>query len=99
MITAMSGARSEDAGLVSGLTNTAHELSIALTLPVLSTIAAGQSGLGRTAEAAEAGLVTDGITSAFLAAAGIAAAGGVVSVSLLRRSDVTTGVHHPPGLH
>jgi hypothetical protein len=99
MITAMSGARSEDAGLVSGLTNTAHELSIALTLPVLSTIAAGQSGLGRQAAAAEAGLLTEGITSAFLAAAGIAAAGVVVAVSLLRRSDVTTGVHHPHGLH
>jgi hypothetical protein len=81
------------------LTNTAHELSIALTLPVLSTIAAGQSGLGRQAAAAEAGLLTEGITSAFLAAAGIAAAGVVVAVSLLRRSDVTTGVHHPHGLH
>lgn len=99
MITAMSGARPEDAGLVSGLTNTAHELSIALTLPVLSTIAAGQSGLKETAAAAEAGLLTDGITRAFLAAAGIAAAGVVVAVALLRRSDLTTGVHHPHGLH
>jgi predicted MFS family arabinose efflux permease len=99
MVTAMSGARPDDAGLVSGLTNTAHELSIALTLPVLSTIAAGQSGLKETAAAAEAGLLTDGITSAFLAAAGIAAAGVVVAVALLRRSDVTTGVHHPHGLH
>ncbi|HSJ61217.1 MAG TPA: MFS transporter [Jiangellaceae bacterium] len=99
MITAMSGARSEDAGLVSGLTNTAHELSIALTLPVLSTIAAGQSGLGRQAAAAETGLLTEGITSAFLAAAGIAAAGVVVTVALLRRTDVATGVSNPHGLH
>lgn len=97
MITAMSGARSEDAGLVSGLTNTAHELSIALTLPVLSTVAAGQSALGETA--AEAGPLTEGITSAFLAAAGIAAAGVVVAGALLRRTDVTTGVNHPHGLH
>ncbi|HEX6335979.1 MAG TPA: MFS transporter [Jiangellaceae bacterium] len=99
MITAMSGAGSDDAGLVSGLTNTAHELSIALTLPVLSTIAASQIGLDDMAAAAEAGLLTDGITSAFLAAAGIAAAGVVVAVALLRRTDVAAGVNHPHGFH
>ena len=99
MITAMSGAGSEDAGLVSGLTNTAHELSIALTLPVLSTIAAGQSGLGKTATVAGASLLTEGITSAFLAASGIAAAGVAVALSLLRRADVTTETTHLHGLH
>jgi predicted MFS family arabinose efflux permease len=43
MITAMSGAGQQDAGLLSGLTTTVHELSVALVLPVLSTIAAGSA--------------------------------------------------------
>ena len=99
MITAMSGAGAEDAGLVSGLTNTAHELSIALILPVLSTIAADQGDLGTTARVAGAGLLTEGITSAFLAAAGIAAAGVAVALGLLRRTDLTTALNRQHGLH
>ncbi|HEX6234137.1 MAG TPA: hypothetical protein VFZ63_13505, partial [Jiangellaceae bacterium] len=102
MITAMSGAGHDDAGLVSGLTNTSHELSIALTLPVLSTIAVSQSGLGGLgplAAGTKASALTDGITSAFQAAAVIAVAGVVVAATLLRRSDVIAGaspmhMHH-----
>jgi hypothetical protein len=99
MITAMSGAGADDAGLVSGLTNTAHELSIALTLPVLSTIAASQIGLGALVADADAGALTDGIASAFRAAAVIALAGAVVAAALLRRTDVAAGASHPHALH
>jgi hypothetical protein len=38
-ITGLAGAGHDEAGLVSGLMSTAHELGIALVLPVLSTIA------------------------------------------------------------
>jgi predicted MFS family arabinose efflux permease len=99
MITAMSGAGPDDAGLVSGLTNTAHELSIALTLPVLTTIAASQIGLGALAAHGDAGALTGGIASAFRAAALIALAGVVVAVSLLRRTDLTAGASHAHALH
>ncbi len=99
MVTAMSGAGSDDAGLISGLTNTAHELSIALTLPVLSTIAATAGGLSHAVAAAEAGRLTEGITSAFLGASGVAAAGVAVALTLLRRTDVATGTNHAHRLH
>jgi hypothetical protein len=49
MITAMSGAGEDDAGVVSGLTTTAHELGVAFVLPLLSTAAAdrGRGADGR----------------------------------------------------
>lgn len=99
MITAMSGAGPDDAGLVSGLTNSAHELSIALTLPILSTIAASQIGLGALVAGSNAGALTDGIGTAFRAAALIALAGVVIAASLLRRTDVTAGASHPHAFH
>lgn len=59
---------------------------IALTLPVLSTIAASQSGLGAVAEGSSAAALTQGITSAFQAAAVIALAGVAVAATLLRHT-------------
>jgi EmrB/QacA subfamily drug resistance transporter len=99
MITAMSGAGQDDAGLVSGLTNTAHELSIALTLPVLATIAASQVGAGVLLADAATGALADGIAGAFRAAAVIAMAGVLVATFLLRRTDVAAGTGHPHALH
>lgn len=99
MVTAMSGAGAEDSGLVSGLTNTAHELSIALTLPVLSTVAASTTGLAAMEGAGDATSLADGIASAFQAAAVIALVGVVVAAALLRRSDVATEPQHLHALH
>jgi EmrB/QacA subfamily drug resistance transporter len=92
-VTAMAGAGPEDAGLVSGLTTTAHELSVALMLPVLSTIAASRIGAGalETATIADAGLLTTGFADAYRAAAVIALAGALLAVVALRRTDVATG--------
>ena len=78
-ITAMAGVREEEAGMVSGLTTTAHELGIALVLPVLSTIAASSE------------LLTLGIGDAFRAAALIAFGAALLALVLLRRSDVAAG--------
>ncbi|HEY8473360.1 MAG TPA: MFS transporter [Natronosporangium sp.] len=90
MVTALAGAGQRDAGVVSGLANTTHELSIALVLPVLATIAAGRLGAAALAGAAPAdpGLLTAGIGDAFLAAAAIALGGALLAVAALRRTDV-----------
>jgi EmrB/QacA subfamily drug resistance transporter len=93
-ITAMSGVEEREAGLVSGLTTTAHELGIALVLPVLSTIAADRIGTETvTAVGADPGLVMAGLGDAFLAAAAIAFGAALLAVIALRRSDVAPGAH------
>jgi EmrB/QacA subfamily drug resistance transporter len=78
-ITAMAGVGEEEAGMVSGLTTTAHELGIALVLPVLSTIAASSE------------LLTLGLGDAFRAAALLAFGAALLALVLLRRSDVAAG--------
>jgi EmrB/QacA subfamily drug resistance transporter len=92
-ITAMSGVGESEAGLVSGLTNTAHEIGIALVLAVLSTIALGGVGAGTLAGAAEIdpALATDGFADAFRAAAWIAFGAAVLALTALRGSDVARG--------
>jgi EmrB/QacA subfamily drug resistance transporter len=92
-ITAMSGVGEEEAGLVSGLITTSHEIGIALVLPVLSTIAVSRIGAGTLGAAAalDPGSATAGFDSAFRAAALIALAAAVLAVVALRRSDVAPG--------
>jgi EmrB/QacA subfamily drug resistance transporter len=91
-ITALSGVREAEAGLVSGLTTTAHELGIALVLPVLSTVAVSQIGAGSLAVAdLDPQLVTSGFEDAFRGAALIALAAALLALVGLRRSDVAAG--------
>jgi EmrB/QacA subfamily drug resistance transporter len=92
-ITAMSGVGESEAGLVSGLTNTAHEIGIALVLAVLSTIALGGVGAGTLTGATNLNpaLATDGFADAFRAAAGIAFGAAVLALTALRGSDVARG--------
>jgi len=96
VITAMSGAGERDAGLVSGLTSTAHELSIALILPVLATLAAAGAGAPLLGAAHDAAALADGVGTAFTAAAGAALAGSGVALTLLRRGDAAAGAHGHP---
>ena len=93
MITAMSGAGHENAGLVSGLTTTGHELGIALVLSVLSTIAASQIGGGslEAAAGADPGMLTAGFADAFRVAAAIALGATLLALMALRRGDVAPG--------
>lgn len=93
MITAMSGAAHENAGLVSALTSTGHEIGIALVLSVLSTVAAGQIGGGSlaTAGGADPALLTAGLADAFRAASAIALGATLLALAALRRGDVAPG--------
>jgi EmrB/QacA subfamily drug resistance transporter len=92
-ITAMSGVGEEEAGVVSGLTATSHELGIALVLPVLSTIAASGIGAGTLDAAAsvDPDLITAGFGDAFRAAAAISLGAALLALVALRRSDVAAG--------
>ena len=88
-IAAMAGVPAHEAGVVSGLTTTAHELGVALVLPVLSTVAISAAGGGTLAAGAlDAAAATDGIASAFTGAAAIAVGAAALALALLRRSDV-----------
>ncbi|MEV6929270.1 MFS transporter [Dactylosporangium sp. NPDC051485] len=61
----MSGARPEDAGLASGLFNTAQQLGMAIGVAALSTVAAARTAGHLRAGAAEAVALTDGYRLAF----------------------------------
>jgi EmrB/QacA subfamily drug resistance transporter len=90
-ITAMSGVGDDEAGMVSGLLTTSHELGIALVLPVLSTIAASGIGTEVAAIRMDPVLVTEGFGDAFRTAAAISFAAALLALVALRRSDVTPG--------
>lgn len=92
-ITALSGVGEREAGLVSGLVTTSHEVGAALVLPVLSTIAVSAIGVGTLDAAAglDPVLVTQGFGDAFRAAAVIAVAAALLALAALRRSDVAPG--------
>jgi predicted MFS family arabinose efflux permease len=87
-ITAMSGVSHAEAGLVSGLTTTAHEIGIALVLAVLSSVAFGGALASLDAEA-----LAGGFADGFRGAASIALAASLLAVVALRRSDVAPGTH------
>jgi len=92
-ITGMAGVADDEAGLVSGLITTAHEVGIALVLPILSTVAVSRVGASTlaTAAGADPALVTAGFGTAFRAAAAISLAAALLAVVALRRSDVAPG--------
>jgi MFS family permease len=81
MMSAIGAARPEEGGLASGIVNTTYQVGSALGLAVMTAIASSQGAdqLGDT----EA--LTDGFQAAFLGAAGVAAAGVILTLALLRR--------------
>jgi EmrB/QacA subfamily drug resistance transporter len=79
--TAISSARPEEGGLASGIVNTGYQVGSALGL-------AGITALGSAHGADQLGdfaALTDGYSAAFLGAAGIAVAGGLLALVTLRR--------------
>ena len=86
--TAISSARPEEGGLASGIVNTGYQVGSALGLAAMTAVAASH-GAGDLGDVVA---LTDGYSAAFLGAAGIAAAGGLVAFATLRtRSTAVTG--------
>lgn len=82
MMSAMSGARPEEAGLASGIVNTTYQVGSALGLAVMTAIATSQGA----AELGNLAKLTDGFQAAFVGAAVVAVLGAVMTVALMRRA-------------
>jgi MFS family permease len=78
-IAILTGAREDEAGMISGLNSTGHEIGGTLGIAIFSTIAAG-SGAVAGPQAAS------GIAHAFLAGALLAAVAGLVALAVLPRA-------------
>jgi EmrB/QacA subfamily drug resistance transporter len=78
--TAISSAKPEEGGLASGIVNTAYQVGSALGLAAMTAVATA-NGADRLGDGAA---LTDGYSAAFLGAAGIALAGALLTVALLR---------------
>ncbi|MDQ2845095.1 MAG: MFS transporter [Actinomycetota bacterium] len=79
--TALSSARPEEGGLASGIVNTSYQVGSALGLAAMTALAAanGAGALGHPAA------LTNGFSAAFIGAAAIAAAGGLLAWVTLRQ--------------
>ncbi len=79
-ISAVAGVAPQEAGLASGLINTARLFGGALGLAVLAALATARTNHELHHAVAEHGALTDGFHLAFLVAAGLALVGGLVAV-------------------
>ena len=89
-ITAMAGVGEREAGMVSGLVTTAHEVGIALVLPALSAVATAALGGEALAAAAriDPAALPAGMGDALRVAAAVAAGAALLAAFALRRGDV-----------
>jgi EmrB/QacA subfamily drug resistance transporter len=87
MTLAMSGATQHDAGLASGLVNTAAQVGGALGLAVLATLSATRSDRLIEGGEATASALTSGYHLAFLVGAGLVGAAIVVAVTVLQPEE------------
>jgi predicted MFS family arabinose efflux permease len=88
---ATGGVSDDDAGLASGLFNTAQQVGGSLGLAILSTLAAAQTSSvlhGATSTAAQLAARVSGYHVAFAVAAAMLAAGGLILAMMLRRRHV-----------
>jgi EmrB/QacA subfamily drug resistance transporter len=94
-LVATTGVEPNDAGLASGVFNTAQQVGGALGLAVLSTLANDRTAgiladlTGAPTVAQQQSAAVEGFQLAFIAAAGLMAIGVVLITVLLRRRDVT----------
>jgi len=85
---ATTNVEAEDAGLASGLFNTSQQIGGSLGLAILSTLAANKTASVLTGGGDRAQALVDGFNVAFLAGAVLVAAGALVLLLVVRKSDV-----------
>ncbi|MGW0433642.1 DHA2 family efflux MFS transporter permease subunit [Micromonospora sp. NPDC003197] len=95
---AMSGAGRDDAGLVSGLFNTAQQVGMALGIAVLSTLAASRTNSLLTEGASEAVALTGGYHLAFAAGAGLLVVAFLITLVVLRQPKPPVRVRADDGV-
>jgi EmrB/QacA subfamily drug resistance transporter len=87
-IAALAGVKGSEAGLASGLFNTSQQIGGALGIAVLSALATSVTDNRVADGAAQAAAATDGFQAAFIGGALISAAGILLTLVLVRRSDL-----------
>jgi EmrB/QacA subfamily drug resistance transporter len=87
-IAALAGVQPAEAGLASGLINTSQQIGGALGIALLSTIATTRTSDKVAAGTALHPALVDGFTAAFLVGVGIAAAGILAALTLIRRDEL-----------
>ena len=87
-IAALAGVQPAEAGLASGLINTSQQIGGALGIALLSTIATTRTSDKVAAGTALHPALVDGFTLAFIVGVGIAAAGILAALVLIRRDEL-----------
>ena len=87
-IAALAGVQPAEAGLASGLINTSQQIGGALGIALLSTIATTRTSDKVAAGTALHPALVDGFTLAFIVGVGIAAAGILAALALIRRDEL-----------
>jgi hypothetical protein len=87
-IAALAGTKPQEAGLASGLINTSQQIGGAVGIAILSTIAVSTTDDAVASGTALPVALTDGFVYAFWAGAGIALAGLLVSIFMVRGRDL-----------
>ena len=88
-IAALAGVQPAEAGLASGLINTSQQIGGALGIAALSAVAINLTTSAAEDGAAQPVALVDGFQGAFWAAAVVAALGIVVSMTLIRREELS----------
>jgi EmrB/QacA subfamily drug resistance transporter len=94
-IAALAGVQPSEAGLASGLINTSQQIGGALGIAALSAVATSTTSTDIAGGTAAPFALTDGFQTAFTGGAGVALAGVLVAVLVVRRRDLAPPVIDP----